>query len=54
MNGSRTGRFLSYTGNKLWRFRLRLGVLLGFILAITLFYATRTYLAPFKIVDELT
>ena len=43
MQGSRTGRFLTYAGRTIWRFRLRVGVLLGLILAIILFYATREF-----------
>jgi mannan polymerase II complex MNN10 subunit len=41
INGSRTGRFLSTLGRLLWRLRLRLGIVLCFILAILLFYVTR-------------
>lgn len=41
MGGSRTGRFLAYLGRMMWRLRLRLGILLAFVLAIVLFYVTR-------------
>ena len=44
MSGSRTGRFLKYLGRTMWRFRLRLGILLAFVLAIILFYVTREHL----------
>jgi len=43
IQGSRTGRFLTYTGRIIWRLRLRLGMVLGLVLAIILFYATREY-----------
>ena len=46
MNGSRTGRFLTYMGRIIWRLRLRLGIVFAFILAIILFYVTRMYLRP--------
>ena len=41
LNGSRTGRFLTYTGRLIWRLRLRLGIVFGLILAIIIFYVTR-------------
>ena len=41
MGGSRTGRFLTYLGRTIWRLRLRLGIVLAFVLAIILFYVTR-------------
>ena len=39
----KTGRFLTTFGRMLWRGRLRLGVVLGLILAFVLFYATREF-----------
>jgi len=41
INGSKFGRFLSMLGRTIWRLRLRLGILLCFVLAIVLFYVTR-------------
>ena len=41
MSGSRTGRLLAFLGRTIWRLRLRMGILLAFILAIILFYVTR-------------
>lgn len=41
IQGSRTGQFLTYTGRIIWRLRLRLGIVLGLLLAVILFYATR-------------
>ena len=45
-NGSRMGRFFTYTGRLIWRLRLRLGIMLGLILAIVIFYATRESAFP--------
>ncbi len=42
--GNRTVRYLQRTGRVAWRFRLRLGIILGLLLAYILFYATREYL----------
>ena len=40
-SGSRTGRLATYFGRILWRMRLRLLIVFGFILAVILFYVTR-------------
>ena len=54
MSGSKTGRFLTYMGRLIWRLRLRIGIVLGLILAIILFYATRKCLSLFAFAHVLT
>lgn len=40
-SGSRTARISTYFGRLIWRMRLRLLLVLGFVLAVVLFYVTR-------------
>jgi len=54
IQGSRTGRFLTYTGRIIWRLRLRLGIVLSLILAVILFYATREFHMIPDLVQALT
>lgn len=54
IQGSRTGRFLTYTGRIIWRLRLRLGIVFGLILAVILFYTTREFKALTSIMPTLT
>lgn len=42
-NASNVGRLLAHLGRMLWRFRLRVGIVLGIILAFVLFYCTRQF-----------
>ncbi|KAL8948076.1 MAG: hypothetical protein Q9222_005706 [Ikaeria aurantiellina] len=53
-NKSKTGRFLGFLGRSIWRLRLRLLVLLSFILAIVVFYVTRkSYQCPLDLQAQL-
>ena len=54
MGGSRTARFLTYLGRTMWRLRLRLGILLAFVLAIVLFYVTREDTLHWTYIHTLT
>ncbi len=54
INGSRTGRFFSTLGRLIWRLRLRLGIVLCFMLAIILFYVTREFRVCHPSLPELT
>ena len=42
-SGTRTGRTLRFLGHHIWRLRLRLLVVLSFVLAIIIFYVTREF-----------
>ena len=42
-DGNRAGRMASHLGRILWRMRLRLVIVFGFIMAVILFYVTRGY-----------
>ena len=41
LNYSNAGRVLAHLGHMVWRFRLRVGIILGIVLAFVLFYSTR-------------
>lgn len=45
---SRTGRILGLLGRSIWRLRLRLLMVLSFILAIILFYVTRKHVRSYQ------
>lgn len=50
----RGGRIAPYLGRILWRLRLRILLVLGFIMAIVLFYVTREQRLHFGITSQLT
>ena len=43
--GSTPVRLLAHLGRMIWRFRLRVGIVVGLLLAFILFYTTRMFLA---------
>lgn len=43
LNNSNTGRIITHLGRMLWRFKIRVGLVLVIILALVLFYCTRRF-----------